>query len=678
MTLILTGKKETAMKKILFMMSLSALAFVSCQKSEIEEAASPAGQNTYTFVVNNVSETKATIGDKNATQWPVLWAAGDQIGVYGGGQLLGVATLDEGSAGSNRGNFTLTTDATLSAGDELYFSYPYVEGAQMKTGKVAEKHTLTASGIGANGVAYAYVDYAGPNTEFTLTHLNAYLKFNLSSSEFAGYSLQGITLWAKETKLSGGVEVGDGDAVTYTGAGDYVKTTLATPAEMGTAAQSVYVSTLPADLTGKEVYAIVHMTKGIETVTIPVKINGAGNIPAGSVTEVTLPALTKSLAPAWYEPVETRYIAAYGEGWSYGPENTVLFTEDGQEKVVELKARGNFMKVKQPAKVKINNVSDQNGAVAERVYINDVDGNNKTSVDLDANCSVKVKMKVNSSAGYCSSMLVQDKDGKTIWGINLWLSHDGVQTAAYDNGTVMDRNIGSSKVSSVKKHYTCNGVYFQWGRPFGFPWSTTDKGTTYASTTEENTLERSAENPFTMFTYVGGSNNGPGYPWDWYWGDGSNKDRSGDLDDLWGNPNTNAPVLTESGIKSNYDPCPKGYRVASAAIIEELNSNIQGEMSGTTFVSSGPAVVYTDNTTLHYVVYKGISWGFHGLFAPTTGMNKIDNAKTGTISFWSNANHDSNGHHLYFRINGAKLERVAKRTKCAATPIRCMVDTENR
>ena len=89
-------------------------------------------------------------------------------------------------------------------------------------------------------------------------------------------------------------------------------------------------------------------------------------------------------------------------------------------------------------------------------------------------------------------------------------------------------------------------------------------------------------------------------------------------------------------------------------------------------------IVYTDNTTLHYVEYKGISWGFHGLFVPTSGMNKIGEAKTGAMSFWSNANHDANGHHLYFRINGEKLERVAKRTKCAATPIRCMVDTENR
>ena len=666
------------MKKILFIMSLCALAFASCQKAEIEEVAASAGQNTYTFVVNNVSETKATIGDKNGTQWPVLWAAGDQIGVYGGGQLLGVATLDEGSAGSNCGNFTLTTNATVSAGDELYLSYPYTEGSEMKKGQVAEKHTLTEAGIGANGVAYAYAEYAGENTEFTLTHLNAYLKFNLSSSEFAGYSLEGITFWAKGAKLSGGVEVGNGDVVTYTGVGDYVKTTLATPAEMSTTAQPVYVSTLPDDLTGKDVYAIVHMTMGIETVTLPVKINGAGNIPAGSVTEVTLPALTKSLAPAWYEPVETRYIAAYGEGWSYGPENTILFTENGQEKTIDVKARGNFMKVKQPAKVKVNNVHGDSGMISNALFINDVDGNTSDAFDLSATYTFKAKMNVVSSYGYFSNLLVQDNSGKTIWGLNLWLVEETMQTAAYNDGTVVDRNIGACGVTSKRKNYRCQGAYFQWGRPFGFPWSTNNKGTSYATTDNTNDLQKSAENPFVLYGYDNGGN-GDGFPWDWLWGDGSNKNRTADIDDLWGNPQSDKTDMTTVGHKSIYDPCPKGYKVVIPSIINEVSSNVSGELDeNNKYISSGEAVVYTDNTNSHYVVYKGISWGFHGFYAPSLGAKKIGDAKTGALAYWSNANYQANAHQWYFRINGNKLEKGVDRTRAAAMPIRCMVDTENR
>ena len=653
------------MKKIFYLMSLLALAFVSCDKEpEFKLEQTPDGQYVYKFVVNNEH---------------AAWKAGDQVAVFQtDSTILGLAELSEASVGQTKGSFSLTIEPLIADGTELLFQYPYVEDKDARIGQIAAKQIsmVGGAGAGANGLATAVVNFRQQNLEVTLAPVHAYVKLNVSSSAFADYTLEGATLWAAESQLAGNVAIAEGE-LTVTKAADYVKTTVAEPAAMGAGANALVLAALPADLTGKTVWAIVHMSKGIETVTLPVQITEPVVLQAGAVQEIALADLTTASAPAWYQPIETRYVAAYGDGWSYGPENTVLFTEDGQEKVVELKARGNFMKVKQPAKVKINNVSDQNGAVADRVYINDVDGNNKTSVDLDANCSVKVKMKVNSSAGYCSSMLVQDKDGKTIWGINLWLSHDGVNTAAYNDGAVMDRNIGSSKVSSEKKHYTCNGVYFQWGRPFGFPWSTSNKGTTHAPTASTNTLQTSAENPFTMFRYDNGGN-GDGFPWDWIWGDGSNKNREGDLDDLWGNPNENAPIRTNSGKKSIFDPCPKGYRVVSADIIEELNENIQGELAGTTFTSTGPAVVYTDNTTHHYIVYKGISWGFHGLFAPNTGMQKIGDAKTGAIAFWSNANHDANGHQLYFRINGEKLERVQKRVKNAATPIRCMVDTENR
>ena len=657
------------MKKILFMMSLCALAFASCQKAEIEEVAASAGQNTYTFVVNNVSETKATIGDKNGTQWPVLWAAGDQIGVYGGGQLLGVATLDEGSAGSNRGNFTLTTDATLSAGDELYFSYPYVEGAEMKKGQVAEKHTVTAAGIGANGVAYAYAEYAGANTEFTLTHLNAYLKFNLSSSEFAGYSLEGITLWAKGAKLSGGVEVGNGDAVTYTGAGDYVKTTLATPAEMSTTVQPVYVSTLPDDLTGKDVYAIVHMTKGIETVTLPVKLNGAGNIPAGSVTEVTLPALKKSLAPKWYEPVETRYIAAYGEGWCYGPENTALFTESNVAQTLEFKARGNFMKVVEPKSIKIHQSADLAVKTTGIVYIGGVDsysdGAHQT-FDLDANKSASIAIKRyynNPSAsltdiGHISMLTVLDESGNVIWGTNLWLALKPFVLTDYNNGKVLDRNIGADYSPVDKNHWATNGCYFQWGRPWAYAWSADLTNTNKEKVTETQTFEYTMTKPFTFFYYSG-------EPYNWFWGDGNSKDRSGDLDDLWGNPNGE----NTAGVKSIYDPCPQGYRVVSPAILAEVEDGLVSKVVTT--------------TSPNYVLHKNVAWGFAGAYGGSLSGSNLaklgSNNTTYMCAYWSNSNNAANGRMMSYQPSAEEDKRLSTgRARAAALPIRCMVDTENR
>lgn len=649
-------------------MSLCALAFASCQKAEIEDINASEGKYTYTLVGTASPEVKASVGDKVDNKWPMLWEAGDKIGVYSadGATLIGVAEIAAADAGKNMATFTLTTDQELTNGQALSIKYPYVEGA---TATVPTKQSLAAAnssaGVGANAVATATTTFAGEDTAFELSYSNAYLRFVLNTEEYKDYTLNGVTLWADGTELSGAAE-------------DYAKVTLAQPAVLGTGNNVVWMTANPMDLTGKTVWAIVHMTKGIETVTLPVELRGAANLPANAVTSVQLPKLAKALAPAWYEPVETRYIAAYGDGWSYGPENTILFTENGQEKTIDVKARGNFMKVKQPAKVKVNNVHGDSGMISNALFINDVDGNTSDAFDLSATYTFKAKMNVVSSYGYFSNLLVQDNSGKTIWGLNLWLVEETMQTAAYNDGTVVDRNIGACGVTSKRKNYRCQGAYFQWGRPFGFPWSTNNKGTSYATTDNTNDLQKSAENPFVLYGYDNGGN-GDGYPWDWLWGDGSNKNRTGDLDDLWGNPQSDKTDMTTVGHKSIYDPCPKGYKVVIPSIINEVSSNVSGELDeNNKYISSGEAVVYTDNTNSHYVVYKGISWGFHGFYAPALGAKKIGDAKTGALAYWSNANYQANAHQWYFRINGNKLEKGVDRTRAAAMPIRCMVDTENR
>ena len=656
-------------------MSLCALAFVSCQKEEMADNKPVDGKYTYTFTVSHATESKATVGDKTGTQWPVLWSAEDQLGVYGEGEFLGVATIDAASAGKNAGTFTLTTDAELSVGDELYFSYPYVEGAEMKTGKVAAEHTLTASGIGANGVAYAYVDYAGANTEFTLTHLNAYLKFNLLSSEdedaFAGYDLQGVTLWAAGAELSGDVEVGNGDAVTYKGAGDYVKTTLAAPVKMGTTAQSVFLSALPCDLSDKTVYAIVHMTKEKETVTLPVLLKGAGNLPAGSVTDVTLPSLTKSLAPAWYEPVETRYIAAYGKGWSYGPENTVLFTEKNAVKKVDLKARGNFMKVKKPAYVQIQYAVDQSagqksGYVKYNGTTDAYAGSSYIDHEVDSDCTVSVAIaKVNSADvnGQISAMLVKDAGKNVIWGINLWACFNKIETVPYQNGAVMIYNIGSSVKASTYQNWKGNGVYFQWGRPWAFGWDANlSKNENNEKTEQQQTFEYTMTKPYTYFYYQGN-------PYNWFWDSRFSNGKS-DINDLWGNPEGE----TKSGNKSIYDPCPKGYRVVSPAILAEVEDGLIDKVE--------------TETTPHYVLHNGVEWPFAGAFLGGASINSSgdrvisksgNNNTTYMCAYWSNSNSGTNGRMMSYQPSEEEGKKLSTgRARAAALPVRCMVDTENR
>lgn len=668
------------------MMSLGALAFASCQMAELADNSPVEAKYTYVFTADHVDETKASIGDKTENGWPVIWSQGDQMGVYNEKGLVGVATLDDASAGQNSGTFALPTNVELKEGEKLYFSYPYREGAGKNEGKVIAEHKLTDSGIGANGCAYAEVEYDGDNTRFTLNHLNAYLKLNLKSEEFEGYELHGVTLWAAGSALSGDIQVGD--EVSYVGSGDYVKTTLSTPVVMGEETHSVFLSTLPCDLTDKTIYAIVHM-KSVgktpsETVTLPVNISApegkSRNLPAGKVSSMTLPTLEKSLAPKWYEPVETRYIAANGEGWCYGPENTILFTEAGQTQTIEFKARGNFMKVKEPMYIKNAYGCDMSTVGQGIVLINGQESLNKDVVarednkkygkdyerksfklsgDYTASVTLnQVSNYVSANIGHVAALYVCDANYKAIWGINLWLAVNPLNEIQYENGKVLDRNIGSDKKVSSYKDWKANGCYFQWGRPFAQGWDENARAVDEGKVANDNDLTKSAQNPYKIY-YSNGE------PYDWYWGDGDDDDRSGDLDDLWGNPNaSDVRTVSTPGTKSIYDPCPHGYMVVSPAILKEVED-------------SNPTVseVTKNDKTYRYITYNGAEWGFSGVFECSTNkINKSGNLGD-ALAYWSNSNVNGEGRMMYLKNGGSMLYAGGK---AKATPVRCMVDTENR
>lgn len=677
------------MKKLFLLVSLCALAFASCQKAELEEVKASEGKYTYTFVGTATPEVKASVGDKEDNKWPMLWEAGDKIGVYSadGATFIGVAEVAAEDAGKKVATFTLSTDTELTDGQALSIVYPYVEGG---SSVVPTKQTIAAAnssaGIGANAMATATTTFAGEQTSFALTYQNAYLRFVLNSTEFKDYTLNGITLWAAGADLSG-----ESAAVA-----DYVKVTVSEPAVLGTGNAELWMTARPADLTEKKVWAIVHMTKGIETVTLPVELKNANTLPAQAVTSVELPALTKSLAPAWYEPIETRYIAAYGDGWCYGPENTIIFAP-GVEQTVDLRARGNFMKVTAPAKVQLayqsqlNNTKDKTGVV----LIDDEDThtsgtNNFTVASIGNDYAIKVKMNKVESKGHMAGMKVLDADNNVIWGTNLWLVTQSITEVQYDNGKVLTCNVGSDEQASSKT-WRSFGAYFQWGRPWGVPRST-GRGVPLAGINAETNkadLAMSAANPYEIFYFVPTTDGGIGL-YDWYYGDGTNS-RDNDLDDLWGNP-SKVVNPTTSGVKSIYDPCPAGYMVISPAILKEVEDGIDvtytatkdanGKVTGATVVSNGTTTVDVTSTNLYFLSHKGVSWGFSGGHW-ASGNVSTKNEKVSFAAYWANSsvNTASYGRALFYQLKETdgntwkeNPSKSTARSKTECYPVRCMVD----
>lgn len=632
------------------------------------------GGYTYTFVGAHAPEAKASIGDKNdQNKWPILWEAGDKLGVYDAdGTLVGAAELAAESAGQNQGTFTVTANREFTEGEALTLKYPYSEGEAFVPTKQTQLAVSSSAGLGANAVASATTTFAAEGTTFSLSHANAYVRFELTSEEFKDYTLNGVTLWCKGENLSGAADAQQ----------DYVKATLSEPVVLGTETKYIWMTANNVNLTDKDFYAIVHMTKGKETVTLPISLKGKGELKAHAVTSLKLPKLVKSLAPAWYEPIETRYIAAYGEGWCYGPENTVVFTgyKTTDVQTVDVKARGNFMKVTEPKKVRVKYLNGLNdctsplgvyvdgtcittyaaGKDAETFSIAPIGSTYTISVSVDNHKYLGAEL---GAAGYISAMEVLDASDNVIWGINLWLRLKALGEIQYNNGVIMDRNLGVDELGNANT-WRASGNYFQWGRPFAIQSQSSDytkKHFTKAEAVAVTSLDVSAANPFTLYYYAAKA----GYN-DWYYGDGTTS-RENDLDDLWGNPGGG---WNSKGVKSIYDPCPDGWMVASPAILNELIQALGTE-----------ELTFTTGT-YPYLTYKGAVWGYAGGYT-CDGYNSGMNWKTigQLFAYWSNASTPDSGYarNIYSATyNSIPTKFDNNFSKARAFPIRCMKDTENR
>ena len=138
---------------------------------------------------------------------------------------------------------------------------------------------------------------------------------------------------------------------------------------------------------------------------------------------------------------------------------------------------------------------------------------------------------------------------------------------------------------------------------------------------------------------------------DW-WQDGTHKA------DLWGNPDTDAS--SAGGVKSIFDPCPRGWKVSSAALLTEVNDN-GAVKTGEKF----------------YVESKNDSWFCTGYRNAQDDTNKMEGANKG-LYFADNPNGNS-GRIFEFNVKKDNEANSVKTTRLSsACGIRCMKDIANR
>lgn len=674
------------MKKTLYCIGTALLALNSCSVRE-DMAKEPAESVRLTLQGTAFPRTRTSIGEKDGDSYPVLWAEGDKIGVISTTTELfanASAGLIDEDAGKNSGVFILDNETEIQSETEAVIYYPYREtttfdGASLRSWIPMEQKQKAADESGCTGkysLAYdvrtipaTVVSDGGsvqPPVTFSLRHATAYVKLVISSSEYSSFKLAGASIWSKEAEIVGKMDVNiKTGKLKVSNPCDYVTVTVDEPSELSSA-QTLWITTLPVDLTGKDVYVSVSMTDGKKNVTIPVKVQG-GKILANAVNTITIKDVGKSDNKfAWYEPEETRMLA---EGWAYGPQNTFLATEGDNEFTIDVKARGFFNGCEEPKYAKIIYASNLNGTNFP-IVINGKRNNPKSPddyqeyVELSPDYKLTIRANKDGYVGYVSKIGICNAQKEYIWSFNVWYAPDGIQEHQYKNGVVMDRNLGNGYEPDYDNWHVI-GIYCQWGRPFGFCWAS---DTYKKASTNVTNLTVSAKNP-DVFFYTNEADNTMG---DWYLGSQTG-DRSDRKDNFWGNPNNgDSEGSDQNGTKTIFDPCPAGWMVVSPAILKEVMDGREPE--------------FKVGNNMRWLIYKydgqhEAYWPFSGLKWGNTAGNP-DNNKNDILSCWSNSpcggynSTDHRGYTLWHRFKSN--EWTTGGTRATGENVRCMKDTENR
>ena len=715
------------MKKYISLFGALALIAASCSVDE-NKMARPGTEDGSRIVLSGTStmNTKVSIGEKDGEVYPLLWATGDAIKVSTQGAALATednpapagtfsnenAELFSESAGRVSGVFQTTNALVADSDMKLVITYPgsavYSEGILTSTVPALQTQRTASSSIHVGNYALAYdndVDLAAGQTEdvtFELQQKTAFVKMVISSSEYSAYNLTGAKLYAVGAELAGDVacDLSTGE-LTATNTSESVGAVISRPSALSEP-QEVYFTALPCDLSANgSVYAIITMENpaGNETVTIPVKIAG-GELKESCLSVIEITGVSASSLPdefKWYDPVETRDLV---DGWAYGKQNTYFIEqkpkgEGGTTITIDVRARGDFSKVKEPVYYGI--LSHANvGNTRKLLYLPDgseVYEATPTNLVKD-DYTIDVSCYDQAQTGTWGVVALYDKDYNIIWSFMIWryLTGDEPGDVTYPAGDIvlLDRLIGSDYSNSYAAELGKMGgawAYFQWGRKDPFMWSN-NGNSVYNQTyvTAGLDLEDVTKTPYLIY----GAKDSDG---DWQ--------AAEHRPDLWGGVNNTTDWYDPNGIghKTIYDPCPAGYRVCDARVFNEVKksairwefdngmehqSDEMVDQNQSPFTGDNTSVLAyplgndsNGNTMYDYWPYSGAHWGSNDQWGNRTGSNN----RHGAI-YWANSVNPtttSRGVIMQYCYFSATFDMAAvDAVRSQAFAIRCQKDTENR
>ena len=717
-------------KSVLLFCAMAALA-VSCQKE-------PKGPVYPVPEPNTTYKFEGTVATEGFT-----WKTNSAIGVYSAmedvkiinkpayieGYVENIAPVIDEETGENINKYTPSPydgknigvfnsqPMDLVQGENKFMIYsPYSKDLVYNKGiiyglSIDDAQKQVAPNVAADCFAMAYctaIPGVDETFKFELNPVTALAQVSITTTELTGYSPTRVSIYDdNNTPMAGGFNLNPETLeIIQTGEPlNRVSVTVDQPVALTSGAvQNIYLNILPVDFTGKELWVIVELqNQDGSSLTIPTKQKDLKFV-AGQTTKIDLSGLNTSMNGAgdWYVASETRYLA--GNGVAYGDANTYFIqckngtTYTGatytpnpdipDEVKIDIRARGNFYNAVDPRGATFEWVTNAAGVVytCRTAGYDSVISPDGYEFSYDGNYTVTVK-NVSALAG--SPILLMKKDGKTLWAWTFWnIAADGTKVEAYDlcGYKVAPMEIGISSTQydtwTANKKGTNPDViyrtanYYQWGRPMPVFWTSywtltgghdgsnpVTSEQCMAILSDPLTIAQSLENPVGLILNPVDATDQANWcsePNNKFWGS-----TSGDLE--------------KEGIKSIYDPCPKGWRVPDAIWATRIGEEYPDANS----------IEYVDNAGYPGVKIGGVQFVCCGYGNGKTSTNgrlaTMGGGENGSASasshglFWTNVSGNTQGNALYVRSSASKAApRRATYNKSVSAPVRCVVDTDNR
>lgn len=267
-------------------------------------------------------------------------------------------------------------------------------------------------------------------------------------------------------------------------------------------------------------------------------------------------------------------------------------------------------------------------------------------------------------------------DGEIIWSWHIWVTNNNLADSVITLGddTVMSVNLGaecnSNGSTDTKDIYKSYGMYYQWGRkdpfvgPNDYKFTGNSDATLYdnrgyevylnyaESTDVQGTLEWATANPTTLI--MGAKDNGN----DWLYANHDNE--------LWS---------TDS--KTEFDPCPAGWRVADASVFANLTLNADYDAMSWEALQPLYGIMLTDGTADYFFTAQGRR---NYLDCRLDIVNTNETLPVPWSGYyWTSTQNDATATALYFNLNTNTriwngFDNAYPMQRANALPVRCIRD----